>query len=45
MTIGWKTIKLFKVKKCQKNAKKTQHFYTQKIKILKVADPFNLEIN
>ena len=26
MTIGQKTKKLFKVRKCQKNAQKTQHF-------------------
>ena len=26
MTIGHKSNKLFKVKKCQKNTKKTQHF-------------------
>ena len=29
MTIGWKTKKLFKVKKCPKNAQKTLHFYSK----------------
>ena len=31
MTIGWKTKKLFKVKKCQKNAQKTQKSFGLKI--------------